>query len=139
MTEAQNPTCRPDLAQGVSIERLYGKTLLGHCRDQDVLLVRSAAEMLPSTPIAVTIIRRSRRGLWSAKSIPLPLHHGLLRLRTGEADGVPGAESLAVARSTHRAIASGRPAQSASSPSRVARHPPCARQDRDRPATARRL
>ena len=45
MTEQQAPPAGPDLSQGVTADDFKGDTLLGHVGDQEILLVRSGAEI----------------------------------------------------------------------------------------------
>src|SRR5579872_1737764 len=89
MADQQNSPPGPDLSQGVAAADFKGETLLGHIGDQEVLLVRSGAEIFAIDahcshyhgPLADGIVAEGGiRCLW---------HHACFDLRTGEATRAP--------------------------------------------------
>ncbi len=96
MAEAQTPPAGPDLAQGVTLSDFAGETLLGHVGDQDVLLVRSGAEIFAIDAHCSHYHGPLAEGLVVGESIRCPWHHACFDLRTGEATRAPALNPLAV-------------------------------------------
>jgi NADPH-dependent 2,4-dienoyl-CoA reductase/sulfur reductase-like enzyme/nitrite reductase/ring-hydroxylating ferredoxin subunit len=96
MAEEQTLPAGPDLAQGVTLGDFTGETLLGHVGDQDVLLVRSAAEVFAIDAHCSHYHGPLAEGLVVGESIRCPWHHACFDLRTGEASRAPALTPLAV-------------------------------------------
>jgi nitrite reductase/ring-hydroxylating ferredoxin subunit len=96
MAEEQTPPAGPDLAQGVASSDFTGETLLGHVGDQDVLLVRSDAEIYAIDAHCSHYHGPLVDGLVVGASIRCPWHHACFDLRTGEATRAPALGPLAV-------------------------------------------
>lgn len=96
MAEAQAPPAGPDLAQGVAASEFSGETLLGHVGDQDVLLVRSGAEIFAIDAHCSHYHGPLAEGLVVGASIRCPWHHACFDLRSGEATRAPALTALAV-------------------------------------------
>jgi NADPH-dependent 2,4-dienoyl-CoA reductase/sulfur reductase-like enzyme/nitrite reductase/ring-hydroxylating ferredoxin subunit len=96
MAEEQTLPAGPDLAQGVTSSDFTGETLLGHVGDQDVLLVRSAAEVFAIDAHCSHYHGPLAEGLVVGESIRCPWHHACFDLRTGEASRAPALTPLAV-------------------------------------------
>jgi NADPH-dependent 2,4-dienoyl-CoA reductase/sulfur reductase-like enzyme/nitrite reductase/ring-hydroxylating ferredoxin subunit len=96
MAEDQTPPAGPDLAQGVALSDFTGDTLLGHVGDQDVLLVRSGAEVFAIDAHCSHYHGPLAEGLVVGESIRCPWHHACFDLRTGEASRAPALTPLAV-------------------------------------------
>jgi NADPH-dependent 2,4-dienoyl-CoA reductase/sulfur reductase-like enzyme/nitrite reductase/ring-hydroxylating ferredoxin subunit len=96
MAEEQTLPAGPDLAQGVTLGDFTGDTLLGHVGDQDVLLVRSAAEIFAIDAHCSHYHGPLAEGLVVGESIRCPWHHACFDLRTGEASRAPALTPLAV-------------------------------------------
>jgi NADPH-dependent 2,4-dienoyl-CoA reductase/sulfur reductase-like enzyme/nitrite reductase/ring-hydroxylating ferredoxin subunit len=96
MAEEQAPPAGPDLTQGVLPDDFAGETLLGHVGDQDVLLVRSGAEIFAIDAHCSHYHGPLAEGLVVGESIRCPWHHACFDLRTGEAVRAPALNPLAV-------------------------------------------
>jgi NADPH-dependent 2,4-dienoyl-CoA reductase/sulfur reductase-like enzyme/nitrite reductase/ring-hydroxylating ferredoxin subunit len=96
MAEEQTPPAGPDLAQGVAPGDFTGETLLGHVGDQEVLLVRSGAEVFAIDAHCSHYHGPLADGLVVGDSIRCPWHHACFDLRTGEASRAPALTPLAV-------------------------------------------
>jgi NADPH-dependent 2,4-dienoyl-CoA reductase/sulfur reductase-like enzyme/nitrite reductase/ring-hydroxylating ferredoxin subunit len=96
MAEEQTPPAGPDLAQGVALSDFTADTLLGHVGDQDVLLVRSGAEVFAIDAHCSHYHGPLAEGLVVGESIRCPWHHACFDLRTGEASRAPALTPLAV-------------------------------------------
>ena len=96
MAEQQAPPAGPDLAAGVALSDLAGETLLGHVGDQDVLLLRSGAELFAIDAHCSHYHGPLSEGLVVGDSIRCPWHHACFDLRTGEAARAPALTPLAV-------------------------------------------
>ena len=103
MAEEQTPPVGPDLAQGVALSDFTGETLLGHVGDQDVLLVRSDAEIFAIDARCSHYHAPLAEGLVVGDSIRCPWHHACFDLRTGEAARAPALTPLAVWQVEHEA------------------------------------
>src|SRR6476660_4673934 len=96
MAGEQAPPAGPDLASGVAPSDFAGETLLGHVGDQDVLLVRSGAEIFAVDAHCSHYHGPLAEGLVVGDSIRCPWHHACFDLRTGEAARAPAFTPLAV-------------------------------------------
>src|SRR5947209_5961356 len=95
MAEQQTPA-GPDLVQGVALSEFTADTLLGHVGDQDVVLVRSGAEIFAIDAHCSHYHGPLAEGLVVGDSIRCPWHHACFDLRTGEATRAPALNALAV-------------------------------------------
>ena len=86
----------PDLSQGVALSEFSGATLLGHVGDEEVLLVRSGAEIFAIDAHCSHYHGPLAEGLVDGASIRCPWHHACFDLRTGEATRAPALNSLSV-------------------------------------------
>jgi NADPH-dependent 2,4-dienoyl-CoA reductase/sulfur reductase-like enzyme/nitrite reductase/ring-hydroxylating ferredoxin subunit len=86
----------PDLTQGVALSDFTAATLLGHVGDEDVLLVRSGAEIFAIDAYCSHYHGPLAEGLVDGESIRCPWHHACFDLRTGEAARAPAFNALAV-------------------------------------------
>ena len=116
MADQQAPPAGPDLSQGIALSEFAGATLLGHVGDEDVLLVRSGSEIFAIDAHCSHYHGPLAEGLVDGESIRCPWHHACFDLRTGEAARAPALNSIAVGRSSTKAIAfsSGKSASSRS-------------------------
>jgi NADPH-dependent 2,4-dienoyl-CoA reductase/sulfur reductase-like enzyme/nitrite reductase/ring-hydroxylating ferredoxin subunit len=96
MADQQAAPSGPDLSQGVILSDFFGPTLLGHVGDQDVLLVRSGAEIFAIDAHCSHYHGPLAEGLVDGESIRCPWHHACFDLRTGEATHAPAFGPLAV-------------------------------------------
>ncbi len=85
MAEEQSSPAGPDLALGVTTSDFAGEVLLGHVGDQDVLLVRSGAELFAIDAHCSHYHGPLADGLVVGDTIRCPWHHACFDLRTGEA------------------------------------------------------
>src|SRR5437762_7147616 len=95
MAEQQTPA-GPDLVQGVALSEFTADTLLGHVGDQDVLLVRSGAEIFAIDAHCSHYHGPLAEGLIDGETVRCPWHHACFDLRTGEAARAPAINPLAV-------------------------------------------
>ncbi len=77
MAEPQAPT-GPDLSQGVAAGDFKTETLLGHVGDQEVLLVRSGAEIFAIDAHCSHYHGPLAEGIVEAGGIRCPWHHACL-------------------------------------------------------------
>jgi NADPH-dependent 2,4-dienoyl-CoA reductase/sulfur reductase-like enzyme/nitrite reductase/ring-hydroxylating ferredoxin subunit len=96
MAEEHTPPAGPDFAQGVALSDFTGETVLGHVGDQEVLLVRSEAEIFAIDAHCSHYHGPLAEGLVVGESIRCPWHHACFDLRTGEASRAPALTPLAV-------------------------------------------
>ena len=96
MAEQQAPPAGPDLSQGVTAGDFNGETLLGHVGDQEVLLVRSGAEIFAIDAHCSHYHGPLAEGIVAGGGIRCPWHHACFDLRTGEAVRAPALSPLAV-------------------------------------------
>jgi NADPH-dependent 2,4-dienoyl-CoA reductase/sulfur reductase-like enzyme/nitrite reductase/ring-hydroxylating ferredoxin subunit len=96
MAEEQTLPAGPDFALGIAPGDFTGEVLLGHVGDQDVLLVRSGAEIFAIDAHCSHYHGPLAEGLVVGESIRCPWHHACFDLRTGEAARAPAFTSLAV-------------------------------------------
>jgi NADPH-dependent 2,4-dienoyl-CoA reductase/sulfur reductase-like enzyme/nitrite reductase/ring-hydroxylating ferredoxin subunit len=86
----------PDLSQGVAAGDFKGETLLGHVGDQEVLLVRSGAEIFAIDAHCSHYHGPLADGIVADGGIRCPWHHACFDLRTGEATRAPALSPLGV-------------------------------------------
>jgi NADPH-dependent 2,4-dienoyl-CoA reductase/sulfur reductase-like enzyme/nitrite reductase/ring-hydroxylating ferredoxin subunit len=96
MAEQQAAPAGPDLAKGVALSEFSGATLLGHVGDQDVLLVRSGAEIFAIDAHCTHYHGPLAEGLVEGETIRCPWHHACFDIRTGEATRAPALNPLSV-------------------------------------------
>src|SRR5258708_32443284 len=92
----QTSPAGPDLTLGIELSEFIGETLLGHVGGEDVLLVRSGAEMFAIDAHCSHYHGPLAEGLVVGESIRCPWHHACFDLRTGEATRAPALNPLAV-------------------------------------------
>jgi NADPH-dependent 2,4-dienoyl-CoA reductase/sulfur reductase-like enzyme/nitrite reductase/ring-hydroxylating ferredoxin subunit len=96
MAEQQAPPAGPDLSQGVATSDFKGETLLGHVGDQEVLLVRSGAEIFAIDAHCSHYHGPLADGIVADGGIRCPWHHACFDLRTGEAIRAPALSPISV-------------------------------------------
>src|SRR5882672_4508096 len=101
MADQQAPPTGPDLSQGVAHSEFSGAILLGHVGDEDVLLVRSGAEIFAIDAHCSHYHGPLADGLVDGESIRCPWHHACFDLRTGEAARAPAFNALAIWKVEH--------------------------------------
>jgi len=93
---ADQPPAGPDLSKGVTLAEFSGAMLLGHVGDDEVLLVRSGAEIFAIDAHCSHYHGPLAEGLVTGEGIRCPWHHACFDLRTGEAARAPALAPLAV-------------------------------------------
>jgi len=96
MAEEQKPPAGPDLSQGVAAGDFKTETLLGHVGDQEVLLVRSDAEIFAIDAHCSHYHGPLADGIVAGGGIRCPWHHACFDLRTGEAIRAPALSRISV-------------------------------------------
>jgi NADPH-dependent 2,4-dienoyl-CoA reductase/sulfur reductase-like enzyme/nitrite reductase/ring-hydroxylating ferredoxin subunit len=96
MADQQAPPAGPDLSQGIALSEFSGATLLGHVGDEEVLLVRSGAEIFAIDAHCSHYHGPLAEGLVVGESVRCPWHHACFDLRTGEAIRAPALNPLSV-------------------------------------------
>src|SRR5580698_7748273 len=96
MADQAAPPSGPDLSSGIAPSDFTGGTLLGHVGDDEVLLVRSGAEIFAIDAHCSHYHGPLAEGLVDGESIRCPWHHACFDLRTGEAARAPALSPLAV-------------------------------------------
>ncbi len=96
MADQQAPPAGPDLSEGVALSQFSGATLLGHVGEDEVLLVRSDAEIFAVDAHCSHYHGPLAEGLVVGESIRCPWHHACFDLRSGEAARAPALSPLAV-------------------------------------------
>src|SRR3954452_2661487 len=86
----------PDLSKGVTLAEFSSAMLLGHVGDQEVLLVRSGAEIFAIDAHCSHYHGPLAEGLVDGETVRCPWHHACFDLRTGEAARAPAINTLAV-------------------------------------------
>jgi NADPH-dependent 2,4-dienoyl-CoA reductase/sulfur reductase-like enzyme/nitrite reductase/ring-hydroxylating ferredoxin subunit len=102
MADEQAPPAGPDLSQGIALSEFSG-ALLGHVGDDEVLLVRSGAEIFAIEAHCSHYHGPLADGVVDGASIRCPWHHACFDLRTGEATRAPAFNPLAVWKVEHEA------------------------------------
>jgi NADPH-dependent 2,4-dienoyl-CoA reductase/sulfur reductase-like enzyme/nitrite reductase/ring-hydroxylating ferredoxin subunit len=96
MAEQQTPPAGPDLTQGIAASELSGDMLVGHVGDNEILLVKSASEILAIDAHCSHYHGPLADGLVAGESVRCPWHHACFDLRTGEATRAPALSPLGV-------------------------------------------
>ncbi len=96
MADRQAAPAGPDLSKGVALGDFSGATLLGHVGDQDVLLLRSGAEVFAIDAHCSHYHGPLAEGLIEGETIRCPWHHACFDVRTGEATDAPAFNPLGV-------------------------------------------
>jgi NADPH-dependent 2,4-dienoyl-CoA reductase/sulfur reductase-like enzyme/nitrite reductase/ring-hydroxylating ferredoxin subunit len=102
MADQQAPPAGPDLATGIALSEFSGPTLLGHVGDEEVLLVRSGAEIFAIDAHCSHYHGPLAEGLVTGENIRCPWHHACFDLRTGEATRAPALAPIAVWKVEHQ-------------------------------------
>ncbi|WP_375785200.1 FAD-dependent oxidoreductase [Bradyrhizobium sp. Pha-3] len=100
MADQQAPS-GPDLTQGVALSDFSGTMLLGHVGDEDVLLVRSGADIFAIDAHCSHYHGPLAEGLVEGGTIHCPWHHACFDVRTGEATEAPAFNALAIWKVEH--------------------------------------
>ncbi|MGY3484830.1 NADPH-dependent 2,4-dienoyl-CoA reductase/sulfur reductase-like enzyme/nitrite reductase/ring-hydroxylating ferredoxin subunit [Bradyrhizobium sp. USDA 4011] len=95
MADQQAPS-GPDLTQGVALAEFPGTMLLGHVGDEDVLLVRSGADIFAIDAHCSHYHGPLAEGVVEGETVHCPWHHACFDIRTGEAVAAPAFNALAV-------------------------------------------
>ncbi|WP_192181638.1 FAD-dependent oxidoreductase [Mesorhizobium amorphae] len=96
MAEGHTKPSGPDLVQGIPFSELAdGGKLLGHCGDEQVLLVRRGAEVFAIGATCTHYGGPLVDGLVVEDTVRCPWHHACFDLRTGEALRAPAFNQLA--------------------------------------------
>ena len=85
MAQEQAPPSGPDLTKGVGPADFKDDKLLGHVGDEDVLLVRSGADVFAVGAHCSHYHGPLAEGLVVGGNVRCPWHHACFDLRTGEA------------------------------------------------------
>src|SRR5712672_1163323 len=96
MADQQAPPAGPDLSLGVTLTEFSGATLVGHVGDDEVLLVRSGAEIFAIDAHCSHYHGPLAEGLVVGETVRCPWHHACFDLRTGEATRAPALNPLSV-------------------------------------------
>src|SRR5665213_3262420 len=96
MAEDQKPPSGPDLIEGVDPSALKDDKLVGHVGEQEVLLVRSGAEIFAIDAHCSHYHGPLADGLITDGVVRCPWHHACFDLRTGEAIHAPAFNALDV-------------------------------------------
>src|ERR1700693_3277320 len=94
MANQQPPPAGPDLSLGVTLSEFSGATLLGHVGDEDVLLVRSGADIFAIGAHCSHYHGPLAEGIVTGGSVRCPWHHARFDLRSGEATRPPALSPL---------------------------------------------
>jgi NADPH-dependent 2,4-dienoyl-CoA reductase/sulfur reductase-like enzyme/nitrite reductase/ring-hydroxylating ferredoxin subunit len=101
MAEERATPAGPDLTQGVAPGDFIGEIVLGHVGDQEIMLVRSGAEIFAVDAHCSHYHGPLAEGLVVGESIRCPWHHACFDLRTGEAVRAPALTPLTVWKVEH--------------------------------------
>jgi NADPH-dependent 2,4-dienoyl-CoA reductase/sulfur reductase-like enzyme/nitrite reductase/ring-hydroxylating ferredoxin subunit len=96
MADQEAAPAGPDLTKGVALSDFSGATLLGHVGDQEVVLVRSGAEIFALDAHCSHYHGPLAEGLVDGETIRCPWHHACFDIRTGEATHAPAFNALTV-------------------------------------------
>src|SRR6202171_2569997 len=96
MADQQAAPAGPDLSPGIALSEFSGATLLGHVGDDEVLLVRSGAEIFAIDAHCSHYHGPLAEGVVDGEGIRCPWHHACFDLRTGEATRAPALNPVAV-------------------------------------------
>jgi apoptosis-inducing factor 3 len=96
MAEGHTKLVGPDLVQGIALSDLPdGGKLVGHCGDEQVLLVRRGTEVFATAATCTHYGGPLVEGLLVGDTVRCPWHHACFDLRTGEALHAPAFNPLA--------------------------------------------
>src|ERR1700733_7792247 len=95
MAQEQTAPGGPDLTKGVAFADLADGKLVGHVGDQEVLLVRSGAEIFAIEAQCSHYHGPLAEGLVVGHAVRCPWHHACFDLRSGEAVRAPALSPLA--------------------------------------------
>ena len=95
MAQEQAPPSGPDLAKGVALADFADGKLLGHVGGEEVLLVRSGAEVFAVSAHCSHYHGPLADGLVVGETVRCPWHHACFDLHTGEAVRAPALSPLA--------------------------------------------
>jgi NADPH-dependent 2,4-dienoyl-CoA reductase/sulfur reductase-like enzyme/nitrite reductase/ring-hydroxylating ferredoxin subunit len=96
MADQKASPAGPDLSSGVMLSDFSGDMLLGHVGDEEVLLVRSGAEIFAIDAHCSHYHGPLAEGVVDGEYVRCPWHHACFDLRTGEATRAPALNALAV-------------------------------------------
>ena len=96
MADQQASPAGPDLSLGVLPSDFSGAMLLGHVGEEEVLLVRSGAEIFAIDAHCSHYHGPLAEGVVDGEYVRCPWHHACFDLRTGEATRAPALNALAV-------------------------------------------
>ena len=96
MADQQASPAGPDLSLGVLPSDFSGALLLGHVGEEEVLLVRSGAEIFAIDAHCSHYHGPLAEGVVDGEYVRCPWHHACFDLRTGEATRAPALNALAV-------------------------------------------
>ncbi|MDE1933468.1 FAD-dependent oxidoreductase [Bradyrhizobium sp.] len=96
MADQQASPAGPDLSLGVLPSDFSGAMLLGHVGEEEVLLVRSGAEIFAIDAHCSHYHGPLAEGVVDGDHVRCPWHHACFDLRTGEATRAPALNALAV-------------------------------------------
>jgi len=96
MADQQAQPAGPDLTKGVALSEFSGATLLGHVGDQEIVLVRSGADIFALDAHCSHYHGPLAEGLVDGETIRCPWHHACFDIRTGEATHAPAFNALGV-------------------------------------------
>ena len=94
MAQEQTAPRGPDLTKGVAFADFAGGKLVGHVGDEEVLLVRSGAEVFAVGAHCSHYHGPLAEGIVVGESVRCPWHHACFDLRTGEAVRAPALSPL---------------------------------------------
>ncbi len=95
MAQDAAPPSGPDLTKGVAFDDFVEGKLLGHVGDEEVLLVRGAAEVFAVGAHCSHYHGPLAEGIVVGESVRCPWHHACFDLRTGEAVRPPALSAIA--------------------------------------------
>ncbi|UCI22711.1 FAD-dependent oxidoreductase (plasmid) [Mesorhizobium sp. B2-1-8] len=96
MAEGHTVLVGPNLVQGIALSDLPdGGKLVGHCGDEQVLLVRRGTEVFATAATCTHYSGPLVEGLLVEDTVRCPWHHACFDLRTGEALHAPAFNPLA--------------------------------------------
>src|SRR5579863_6683839 len=95
MAQEQTAPGGPDLTKGVAFPDFADGKLVGHVGDEEVLLVRSGAEIFAIAAHCTHYHGPLAEGLITGESVRCPWHHACFDLRTGEAVRAPALSPIA--------------------------------------------
>src|SRR5579863_3032463 len=94
MAQEQTAPGGPDLTKGVAFPDFADGKLVGHVGDEEVLLVRSGAEIFAIAAHCSHYHGPLAEGIVVGESVRCPWHHACFDLRTGEAVRAPALSAL---------------------------------------------